>query len=115
MTASVEFTTGSAKDVLLVANSALRYRPAENLLAGGQSRAGITPTLWVAAEQGRVRGLPVRTGLTDGQRTVVEGEGVTAGLQVITGVTREAQSGSTTSPFQSNTRRGGPPGGGPPM
>jgi hypothetical protein len=42
----------------------------------------------------------VRTGLTDGQLTQIEGDGVREGLQVIVGVTQSAQA-SGSSPFQS--------------
>jgi HlyD family secretion protein len=52
MTATVEFVTGSAKDVLMIANSALRFRPTEQMIAqmrekraknGGAREAGMGP------------------------------------------------------------------------
>jgi hypothetical protein len=42
----------------------------------------------------------VRTGITDGQRTVIQGEGITAGTKVITAVGESGATGQASSPFQ---------------
>jgi HlyD family secretion protein len=140
MTATVEFITGSAADVLMVPNAALRIRPteamrAEVLAARGadqvavneRNRAGGTAggttqgngtgrrpanvaMLWYLEENGELAVTRVRTGLTDGQRTQIEADQLTEGTQVIVGVTQAAQT-STTSPFQATTPMG--PGGPP--
>jgi HlyD family secretion protein len=140
MTATVEFITGSAADVLMVPNAALRIRPteamrAEALAARGadqvavneRNRAGGTAggttqgngtgrrpanvaMLWYLEENGELAVTRVRTGLTDGQRTQIEADQLTEGTQVIVGVTQAAQT-STTSPFQATTPMG--PGGPP--
>jgi HlyD family secretion protein len=149
MTATVEFITGSASNVLTVLNAALRFKPtAEELAAsglpattgvdstrGGRGRGGastsvatpanpgaVTPppapvagapagggagpgrgrrsgaggggggggvgsagNLWTLDANKKLKRLPVRVGLSDGQRTQVSGTGVVAGMQVIIG------------------------------
>src|SRR5690606_12372496 len=125
MTATVEFVIDRAEDVLKVPNSALRFQPTAEMLAaaGGPSAgAGTAPTgtrarpdggvaLWYVDAAGRVSALPVRTGLTDGQSTVVEGEGLEEGMEVIAAVVGAGgPSGATAvNPFQAQQRQGGPP------
>jgi HlyD family secretion protein len=157
MTATVNFITGSAQNVFVVPNAALRFRPSEEQLAragltndsgmgrdsasrGGAS-ASATPrrtrtqsdfpfagpltagssgrtspstpggfgSLWYLDATGKLARLRVRTGLSDGQRTQVSGDGLREGMQVIIGST-EATTGTTgaTSPFQTTRQQGGP-------
>lgn len=120
MTASANFITGEARGILSVPNAALRLRPTEAMLAelrkqrdegpaGTAPAAGAGPgrppnasVLWTLDGNGKLSRLRVRTGLTDGQRTEVSGEGVTEGLQVIAGASQAtAVPAATTSPFQS--------------
>jgi HlyD family secretion protein len=133
MTATVEFITGSVSDALVVPNAALRFRPTESMLAqaraargtgaqrsterGSGERAGATrraanaAVLWYVNEGGQLATARVRIGLSDGQRTQIDGPDVRQGLRVIVGVTQNAQSDGATSPFQqqdSGQRR--PPG-----
>ncbi len=159
MTATVSFITGSAENVLMVPNGALRFRPTNAMLAasgvdttqaqGGMTResrtrpagatasvrparaAGATASanasarpasssgvatsrLWYLDAQQTLRGIPVETGLTDGQKTAVSGPGLKAGMQVIVGVSSGTATTPTTgnSPFQSTQPQRGP--GGPP-
>jgi HlyD family secretion protein len=156
MTATVQFLTGSADDVLTVPNAALRYRPTAEQLAeagitagdaarrdssarngprtaadsariwtrrAGASRAGAVAggrtgsvgTLWTVDASGKLKAIRVRTGLSDGQKTQVQGQGLTEGMQVIVGTASGAQSASAPSgsPFQpqGGMRRPGGPGG----
>jgi len=150
MTATVQFLTGSANDVLTVPNAALRFRPSADQIAassdsgarsavrgartaadsaqwrarraanGGSTRAGGSAgvgTLWAADASGKLKAIRVRTGLSDGQRTQVEGRDLKEGTQVIVGSTSGAQGASqsqSTTPFQpqGGVRRGpGGPGG----
>ena len=70
--------------------------------------------LWVRRPDGQFDVLMVRTGISDGINTVVRGRDVTAGLQVIAGVSSQAVA-QTTSPFQPAGQRTGPgPGPRPP-
>ena len=162
MTATVDFLTGSASNVLLVPNAALRFRPTEAMLAqvrdqrgagngdtgrqavrdstqrgdtsqprrmrvagaaGGQGGPGgpggarpggrgtgrgqNAAVLWYLDTSGKPAIARVRTGLTDGQRTQVEGPEVREGMEVIVGATQTAGGGG--NPFQSG-QQGGPRG-----
>ncbi len=103
MTATVRFLTGSASDALLVPNAALRFRPTEALLkeVGPESPAvSGTARLWYVGIGGQAAAVRVRTGITDGQRTVIQGEGITAGTKVITAVGESGATGQASSPFQ---------------
>jgi HlyD family secretion protein len=79
-------------------------RSAPRTTAGGRA------TLWYLAEGRMLRPLRVRLGISDGQRTVVTGEGLKQGLQIIVGTqTGAATAGTNTSPFQTTSSQGGPP------
>lgn len=95
-------------------------RPADGPPFGGSLRAskgapsatsGGSATLWVLENGRTLRAIPVQTGLSDGQRTVVKGEGLSAGTRVIIGTSTASSSASATStnPFQQGTTQGGPP------
>jgi hypothetical protein len=82
--------------------------------AGGASVRRSFATLWYLDASGKLESARVRTGLTDGQKTEVSGQGITDGTRVIVGVTQGTQAtagtGTTTSPFQQQSRgAGGPP------
>jgi HlyD family secretion protein len=133
MTATVKFVTGSAHDVLTVPAGALRFTPASEATttaaapspsARAPRAAGAAPrgprtkgTLWSVDAQGQLAKHMVTTGLTDGQRTQVQGEGVAAGMPIVigastAGATPAAGATGTTNPLQPTTSRGrgGPPG-----
>ena len=125
MTATVDFVIERAEGGLVVPNSALRFRPTDAMLAqiaGGDSsdaasadqgaaprvrrraagaRAASTGTLWLIDENGRLDTITVRTGLSDGQRTVVAGEGIEEGMEIIAAVTSTDEEGAA-NPFQSS-------------
>jgi HlyD family secretion protein len=143
MTATVKFLTDSAANVLTVPNAALRFQPpaSEQSAAspprpttGAQVAAGATRarrvagdsaatkagTLWTVDGSGKLVAHRVRVGLTDGQRTQVQGQGIDDGTEVVVGTAEGTQAAtapgaSSSSPFQpqSGQRRGpgGPPGG----
>ncbi|MGD9598498.1 MAG: efflux RND transporter periplasmic adaptor subunit [Steroidobacteraceae bacterium] len=140
MTASVDFVTGEAQNVLSVPNAALRFRPTQDMLAsvrarsgapagtggtagrstagaavgpagsatGGARRPADAAALWYLDGKGQLTRTRVRTGLTDGQRTEVSGDGIVDGLSVIVGVTLVTDSAGS-NPFQ-QSRQGRPPG-----
>jgi HlyD family secretion protein len=157
MTATVQFTTGTADNALTVPNSALRIKPTAAMVAevggmpgaggaadsaaiaarraaggraggaagaaapGGQGRAGAAgirkprtgsssaATLWYLDAKGTLHAARVHTGLSDGQRTVVEGKGLSEGEQVVIAVTGDAADAAApaaaANPFQ--PQRGG--------
>jgi HlyD family secretion protein len=138
LTTNLQFETGRRQNVLLAPNAALRWSPRPNQIAselrvvshttgerpsgkrGSPAESGTPQTqgaLWVA-EGGFVRPVQVQVGLTDGMFTEVMGEGISEGLQVVTGEARvQPQGGQSAteekSPFmpQSNMFHRG--GGGP--
>jgi HlyD family secretion protein len=142
MTATVQFQTGSADNVLAVPNAALRIKPTADMLAAaglgtqasaprdstarpasgttrpagqartGMARSGSGGTLWTIDSAGKVKPMRVRIGLTDGQKTEVQGAALSEGTQVIVSVggatTSSTTSAATTAnPFQPQ-RPGGP-------
>jgi HlyD family secretion protein len=106
MTATVKFETASAENVLLVPNAALRINPTDEMKAqagldtlesmAGQRRdstARRRPTsgarqalLWTVDSTGKVAAIRVRAGVSDGQKTAIEGPGVREGMPVIVGL-----------------------------
>ena len=139
MTATVKFIVARAEDVLKVPNSALRFQPTQamreelaanrkattdasglTMAAGARpSRAGgpAASSLYVLDVEGKLAMLPVQTGITDRQSTVVSSPELVEGMQVIAGIgTGSATAGTATTvsnPFQSQSqsgsRRTGPP------
>jgi HlyD family secretion protein len=120
MTASVRFVVATARDVLRVPNAALRIVPNEEMkaetarsrgTAAGGASAG---RLFYLDGDGRLALAEVRTGLSDGRVTEVEGPALLEGLRVITGLTGSTASStpSVANPFQSSSsgrRSGGLP------
>jgi HlyD family secretion protein len=123
LTANVQFEVARRTGVLVVSNDALRYSPTPQQIApayrgrpvaaGSRDRtaAGASSTdasggelqgrpgiLWVRAADG-LRPLEARTGLTDGRRTEVRGDGVAEGLEV---VVRSSQSADTAPTADAN-------------
>lgn len=121
MTATVQFLTGDAENVLVVPNSALRVRPTPAMLAqaghaidtmdGDGASSGI---LWTIDNHG-LTPIRVHTGLSDETHTEVVGQNLAVGTKIVTGV---VDAGSPTSndapsknPFQTPRPSGGDKGG----
>jgi HlyD family secretion protein len=127
LTANVQFQLDRRSNVLMVPNAALRWRPSaeqvdpefrdafEKLAARkGKPDAGTSnpsksqeaapagtsrAALWVP-EGNHVKPIRVRSGLSDGTNTEVQGEGLTEGLRVVTGVeTQTSNQDEATNPF----------------
>ena len=91
MTATATIVTERRTDQVLVPNSALRFVPHIEQRFGGPRRITPTgPTVWVL-RQGQAEPLSVETHGTDGRNTSVSGEGISEGVEVITGLAREDQ------------------------
>jgi len=136
LTANVKFEVHRRSNVLLVPNAALRWRPAVGQVkpefrsgdplparhgppasrpattrATGAGRP--TPGVVYVVDGGYVRPIPVMLGLTNGKVTEARGEGLTDGMEVVTGVqSSSAATAQTSNPFAPKLPR--PPGGGPP-
>jgi HlyD family secretion protein len=152
LTANVQFELNRLHDVLMAPNAALRWTPSLDQIVpayrdmgasqpAGSKRPGAGPrptagspqakspadggsgrgTIWVM-EGKFVRPVPVRTGPSDNLNTQIEGEGVTEGLEIVTGVQAQAaaRTTDTTNPFAPKFPQrprggaGGGPGGPPP-
>jgi HlyD family secretion protein len=125
LTANVEFELSKKSGVLLVPNAALRWSPSieqvvpkfRTLIAGStaggaaqggerQSSGLATPSngkgrqgmLWVQ-EGKKVRPIMVNAGMSDGAATEVEGDGLSEGLEVITGERSEKAMDTGANPF----------------
>jgi len=132
LTANVQFELHRSNNVLLVPNAALRWSPPEDLIApkyrktnenqeaeqaseGDRRRASKSPqaatgsgkegVLWVN-DGPYVRPLSVRSGLTDGAVTEIQGEGLKDGMIVVTGLqSRTTAQSDAGSPFTPKFRR----------
>jgi HlyD family secretion protein len=94
MTAYVNVEVAQRKDVLVVPNAALRFRPAEagEVAARGkaQSRGEMrTGTIYVL-EGGSLRAVPVGMGITDGRVTEIASGDLKVGDLVIVGAQESA-------------------------
>jgi HlyD family secretion protein len=104
MTATADIVTQELHDVLLVPNSALRFKPSESKSGGGITSvlpgpgrmrrgnqrtvkfgAGSSQTVYVLDEEGNPKAVQVVVGASDGSRTVVTGGDLKSGMKVITG------------------------------
>jgi HlyD family secretion protein len=90
MTASARFIVAERKDVFVVPNTALRFKPPGAVAAGVHSR------IWTTGPTGEFQSIAVRTGLTDGRLTEVLAEDLTLGTKVITGVVVERRAKSAS-------------------
>jgi HlyD family secretion protein len=106
MTATVDFVIERVEDALLVPSAALRFSPPsqgeEN--APRMSRA-MAPArgdrLFRLDEGGQLHPVPVTSGSSDGRMTVVAGEEIHEGMQVVTGLVRPRENPSSgTSLFR---------------
>jgi HlyD family secretion protein len=95
------------------AGGQLAGRAGTGAAAGGRARGGQPPPiLWYLDETGQLATARVRAGLTDGQRTVVEGPRIKEGMQVIVAVnTTASTANAAATPFGGPGGFGGPPGG----
>lgn len=87
MTASVKIDTAEADDALHAPNAALRFTPPPEVSPeAANTPASAGPAVWVL-EGEAPRRHPVTVGISDGRLTVIEGEGLAVGQQVLIGLT----------------------------
>ncbi|HEY9159594.1 MAG TPA: efflux RND transporter periplasmic adaptor subunit [Desulfomonilia bacterium] len=100
MTANVTIIVDEKKDVLKVPDSALRFKPAQTSKnTNGRNGSAV----WVM-DNGKIKRIPVRTGISDGSYTEVVSGGIREGNEVIT---ESADSDKDTA--KSSSRHVGPP------
>lgn len=126
LTANVQFQIQQLDDVLRVPNAALRWKPQADQIAPrfrdvlerkaktdapaageGQPAASTHPAadsghrrpLWIP-DGAYVRPIKVQPGISDGTMTAVQGDGLTEGMKIVTGVnSRGGQSDDARNPF----------------
>jgi HlyD family secretion protein len=122
MTATVQFLTGDAQNVLIVPNSALRIRATPAMFAQAQrplladdNPGASSAILWTIDGSGKLNPVRVHTGLSDETHTEVSGQNLTVGTKIVIGVLDAAGAGSSDAPsknpFQSPRPSGGDKGG----
>ena len=121
MTATVQFLTGDAENVLVVPNSALRIRPTPAMLAQAQHAIDVndgdratSAILWTLDARG-IRPVRVHTGLSDETQTEVAGQNLAVGTKIVIGVVDAGNPMSndapSKNPFESPHPSGGDKGG----
>ena len=119
MTATVQFLTGTANDVLIVPNSALRIKPTPALMAQSQTPVLLTDgqepgstILWTLDSKG-LNPVRVHTGLSDETHTEVSGQNLKPGTKIVIGIAdpRSLDDGTSKNPFQNPRPSGGDKGG----
>ena len=109
MTANVTILTQRAENVLKVPNAALRFRPPESLIEGSTAAskppAGNAAVVYIAAPNAKVRAVPAKLGITDGNFTEIEGGGLSANQQVIVGIVTSTSASAPAATAPSIPRR----------
>ena len=121
MTATVQFLTGDAENVLIVPNAALRVKPTSAMLAQSNHAIDIdagqregSAILWTFDKRGMLVPLLVHTGLSDETATEVAGPNLAAGMKIVIGVANGGNVSSdapSRNPFESPRPGGGDKGG----
>jgi RND family efflux transporter MFP subunit len=107
MTANIRFEIDTRKDVFLVPNTALRWKPRPEMITtsgpafvirGDEKRV----IIWIKAQDDKhVRPIEVQSGLTDGTMTEISGPDVKEGMEVVIGQSLKVGTdiGPTINPF----------------
>jgi len=103
MTANVRIVTDTFEDALKVPNAAIRFRPPQSSddkpaksrrgegdkSGRGNGRPDPSSSTIYVLKNGELKAIPVKTGASDGKMVQITGEGVTEGLEVVTGIKGE--------------------------
>jgi HlyD family secretion protein len=115
MTATAQFLTGNAENVLIVPNAALRVKPTPSMFAQAQhpilindGEAANSAILWTLDNHGALDPVRVRTGLSDETHTEVAAPDLSAGTKIVVGVLDPGTAMEPSrNPFQSPRPSGG--------
>jgi len=109
LTANVKFILAEKKDVVNVSNAALRFRPAEKLVAPEyrntvKKSAPGERYIWIASGNKQVRPVAVKTGLNAGGRVEIVAGDIPADAEIVYAVSElkkdeVAKAGAAKSPF----------------
>lgn len=104
MTANVSIISAKCEDCLTISNQALRFVPPTSAKIDGENQKFYkNQGLWIQTKNGLKR-IDIQTGITDGNRTQIISDEITADTPVI------VSSNEVNSKKTSNQRRMGPPG-----
>lgn len=111
LTANLQFEVTKRSGALLVPNSALRWKPRPEQVAGGVNPAEGPAArgksfVWVR-EGNLVKPVEVTIGATDGTKTEITGGGISDKQELIVGEVRESSSVGTVNPFAPKVYGGG--------
>jgi HlyD family secretion protein len=102
MTANVTILTQRAENALKVPNAALRFRPPDSLIEGSaparKPPAGNWGVVYISVANSKVRPIPVKLGITDGNFTEVAEGDLQEGQQVIVGISTTASTPAPAAP-----------------
>jgi HlyD family secretion protein len=121
MTANVRIVTETFEDVLKVPNAAIRFRPPQtsddkpakskrgegDKPGRGNGRPDPSSSTIYVLKNGELKGIPVKTGASDGKMVQVMGEGIAEGMDVVTGVKGEG-GGSGSGSKKGSSMAGAP-------
>jgi HlyD family secretion protein len=107
MTANVRIVTDTFEDVLKVPNAAIRFRPPQSSddkpaksrrperdkSGRGNGRPDPSSSTIYVLKNDELKAIPVKIGASDGKMVQVTGEGVTEGMEVVTGIKGEGGGG----------------------
>ena len=121
MTATAQFLTGDAENVLVVPNAALRMKPTPAMFAQATHPVLLSDAqdpgsaiLWAIDKKGMLDPIRVHTGLSDETHTEVAGQNLTPGTKIVIGVIDAANpmgDAPSKSPFENPRPSGGDKGG----
>lgn len=109
MTANVSILVDQHQGVLKVPNTALRFRPPSFSISSTSNdhrqpdKASSGPTLWILGPEGRPQLLEVKTGISDGTFTELEGGPLKEGQEVIVETLESADKQSSQEGKRSRT------------
>jgi len=116
MTATAQFLTGDAENVLVVPNAAVRIKPTSAMFAQSSRpillSEGDSPgsaILWILNRMGKLDPVRVHTGLSDETHTEVAGPNLAPGTKIVIGVVDASNSSDAQSktPFENPRPSGG--------
>ena len=117
MTATAQFLTGTAQNVMVVPNSALRIKPTPAMFAQAQhpvllsdpQAGGNSRILWTMDRNGKLDPVHVQVGLSDERHTQVTAPNLAAGTKIVIGVidAGNAADDGSNSPFENPRPSGG--------
>ena len=119
MTANVRIVTETFEDVLKVPNAAIRFRPPQmsddkpaksrhseaDKSGRGNGRPDPSSSTIYVFKNGELKAIPVKTGASDGKMVQVTGEGISEGMDVVTGVKGEGGGGGRKGSSMAGTPR----------